>query len=294
MDDAASLTNLPDDPAALKAVIATLARQRDELEVQKLRLEVELLRLRKLYYGPRADRLQTPGDVAQLLLTFAGDLEARPVDPQDLPPLTPPAEVSTVRRVRKGRRDLSQAAFDHLPVTRHMHDLNEDQKPCPCCGEVRQKIGEESSWQIEYIPGHFERLEHVRLKYACRRCEQDAVNPNIELADKPQQPIDKGLAGPGLLAYVVTSKYADYLPLYRLEAIFARNGFEIDRATQSVWCADVADLVKPLYDRMVQRVLQSHVVATGRHRDADARPGQDQAGADVGLRRRRRQPVQRL
>ncbi|MCX5659752.1 MAG: IS66 family transposase, partial [Planctomycetota bacterium] len=70
------------------------------------------------------------------------------------------------------------------------------------------------------------------------------------------------MAGPGLLAYVVTSKYADYLPLYRLENICARNGFEIDRSTMCVWAGDVADLVRPLYDRMVQRVLQSHVVHT--------------------------------
>jgi transposase len=268
--------NLPDDPAFLKAIIVSLARQRDTLEhqrdtleVEKLRLEVELLRLRKLYYGPRADRLNTPGDIAQMLLTFATDLEARPVDKQDLPPGADAEAdiadtgVKSVRRVRKGRRGLaSGAAFDHLPVTRHVHDLPEDQKPCPCCGEARQQIGQESSWQIEYVPGHFERLEHVRLKYACRHCEQEAASPQITLADKPQQPIDKGLAGPGLLAYVVTSKYADYLPLYRLAAIFARNGFEIDRATQSVWCGDVADLVEPLQRRMVGRVLASHLVCT--------------------------------
>jgi transposase len=127
---------------------------------------------------------------------------------------------------------------------------------------MRERIGEESSWQVEYIPAHFERLEHVRIKYACKHCEQNAENPNIELADKPQQPIDKGMAGPGLLAYVMTSKFSDYLPLYRLQNIFERNGFEIDRSTLSVWCGDAADLLRPLYDLMVKRVLQSHVIGT--------------------------------
>jgi len=70
------------------------------------------------------------------------------------------------------------------------------------------------------------------------------------------------MAGPGLLAYVVTSKFADYLPLYRLQNIFERNGFEINRATQSVWCGDVADLLRPLYDLMVRRVLSGHVICT--------------------------------
>jgi len=70
------------------------------------------------------------------------------------------------------------------------------------------------------------------------------------------------MAGPGLLAYVVTSKFSDFLPLYRLENIFERNGLEINRATQSVWCGDVAEIVKPLFDLMVSRVLASHVICT--------------------------------
>src|SRR5271170_1982397 len=234
MDDATSILSLPDDPAILKQIIATRTRERDEAsrqcdeaEIKALRLEVELLRLKKLYYGPRADRLQTPGDVAQMLLQFATDLEARPVNPQDLAAEEPLPSVGAVRRVRRGRRNLAE--FGNLPVVRREHDFPEDQKACPCCGEVRQRIGEESSWQVEYIPGRFERIEHVRIKYACAKCEQNAENPNIELADKPLQPIDKGMAGPGLLAYVVTSKYADYLPLYRLVTIFERNGLEISR-----------------------------------------------------------------
>ena len=178
----------------------------------------------------------------------------------DLPAGEVLPEAGTVRRVRRGRRNL--ATFDHLPVTRKVHDLAEADKPCPCCGKTREKIGEESSWQVEYIPASFERIEHVRIKYACNHCEHNAENPQITLADKPAQPIDKGMAGPGLLAYVITSKFSDYLPLYRLQNIFERNGFEIDRATQSVWCGDAADMLRPLYDLMVRRVLQSHVIGT--------------------------------
>ena len=178
MDDAFHITSLPDDPASLKSIITSLARQRDEasrqrdeqirelhsqerkiaeleerarqleqdrqrMEIEKLRLEMELLRLKKWYYGPRADRLSTPGDVAQMLLGFAGELEARPVDPADLPAGDTPATVpepKDVRRVNKGRRNL--ADFENLPVIRREHDLPDDQKPCPCCGNTREKIGE--------------------------------------------------------------------------------------------------------------------------------------------------------
>ena len=100
--------------------------------------------------------------------------------------------------------------------------------------------------------------QEVRL----RGLRNNGDNPRIETAAKPETAIDKGLAGPGLLAYIVTSKFADYPPLYRLEDIFARQGFEISRATQSVWCGDVGDLVEPLYELMANQVRASHVVAT--------------------------------
>ena len=274
---------LPDDPQVLKAIIATLQIQRDEavrlrqaqdqrlaeltrreeqLLIEKLRLEVELLRLKRWYYGRKADQLTSQQDVAQLLLEFGQQLENQPLDLNDVPADIDlrNIEPKTARRVSRGRRNL--AAFDELPLIRKEHDLPDDQKACPCCGEARQRIGSESSWQIEYVPGHFERIEHIRFKYACRHCEHSAESPQIELADKPTQPIDKGLPGPGLLAFVLTSKFSDYLPLYRLESIFERNGFEIDRATLSIWCRDVAEITRPLYDLMVRRLLESHVICT--------------------------------
>jgi len=300
MDDA-TVHSLPDDPAELKQLLLALGRKHEnriaelqeqarrielqnqqirleiqrieslhqqqiaELELDKLRLQQQLLVAMKKLYGPRGDRLASEGDVAQLLLEFARELEARAVETEDLPSDADTGQIDpkTVRRVkRRGRRNLGADEFDHLPVIRKEHDLSDADKPCPCCNQPRVKIGEESSWQIEYIPGSFTRVEHVRLKYACRGCEQNALNPNIELADKPIQPIEKGMAGPGLLAYVVTSKFADYLPLYRLQNIFSRNGFEIDRVTQCLWCRDVANVIKPLYDRMIQRILASHVICT--------------------------------
>ena len=218
-----SLASLPDDPAALKTMIAALMERADALETKSLRLEMELLKYKKWMYGPRADRLTSLNDVAQMLLIFGEDLEARPVDAQDLAAEAAEKDNAAPRRVERGKGRRSLAAFDSLPAARHEHDLPEGEKPCPCCGTMRAKIGEESSWQIEFIPGRFERLEHVRFKYACTRCEQSTSpdGPQIQRADKPMSMLDKGLAGPGLLAYIVTSKYADYLPLYRLQDIFA-------------------------------------------------------------------------
>lgn len=267
MNSEATLVALPDDSQALKAMLRTLMNERDDekqrandLYVENLRLQLELDRYRKWYYGPRADRLQTPGDLAQMLLTFAEEMDRKPVNPDDVPSRTEPAE--ELRRVkrRKGRRNL--ANFENLPVTVQVHELNAAERACPCCGIERKEIGADESWQVEYFPGHFERIHHLRKKYACEGCESNGNNPQMETAAKPEMAIDKGMAGPGLLAYIATSKFADYLPLYRLEDIFQRQGFEISRATQSVWCGDMADLAETLWELMRERVRASHVVAT--------------------------------
>jgi transposase len=259
--------DLPDDSESLKAMVRSLLEERDgqrqradELHVQNLRLQLELERYRKWYYGPRADRLQSSGDMAQLLLDFFEELDRKPINGDDLPrDAKPEEELRRIKR-RNGRRQL--ANFENLPVTTRVYELSAEQRACPCCGVKRKEIGSDESWQIEYLPGHFERIHHVRKKYACPGCESNGDNPRIETAAKPQTAIDKGMAGPGLLAYIVTSKFSEYLPLYRLEDIFQRQGFEISRATQSVWCGDAADLVEPLYELMAERVRASHVVAT--------------------------------
>src|SRR6202790_5345335 len=267
-----SLTDLPEDKEALKAILRSLLQQRDEqrqraeaqakradeLYLENLQLQKELLRYKKATYGPRADRL-TENELAQALLEFAEELEQKPLPAESIPQREAEPEVRRVQR-RKGRRAL--ANFEKLPVSTHVYELTEEQRRCSCCGEQRQEIGNEESWQIEYLPGHFERLRHVRKKYPSPRCEQAGENPQIEAAAKAETAIEKGFAGPGLLAFIVTSKFADYLPLYRLEDIFERQGFEISRATQSVWCRDVADVVEPLYERMAERVRESRVVAT--------------------------------
>jgi len=276
---APDLSRLPEDKESLQALVHRLSlehlreKQRaNHLYLENLHLQKELAQLKKLYCGPRADRLQSEQELAQALLNFAQELEQKPIHPEDIPPRAEPEyELRRVQK-RKGRRAI--ASFENLPVTTHVHELKLEERACPCCGQPRQEIGAEESWQIEYIPGRFERIQHVRKKYACPSCEQQGDNPHIERAAKPEAAIDKGLAGPGLLAYIVTSKFADYLPLYRLEDIFERQGFEIARATQSIWCGDVADLVEPLYERMAAEVRKSHVVATDETTMPMLNPGQ--------------------
>ncbi len=278
---ASETANLPEDPAALKALLraalterqraeqraeaqATLAARQtqraDELYLENLRLQLQLERYQRWYYGPRADRLTTRAELGQALLDFGEGLAQKPLPAEEVAAASEPAyELRRVKR-RRGRRAL--ADFEKLPVTQHVYELSPEERACPNCGAERKEVGAEESWQIEYLPGHFVRLQHIRKKYACAPCEAAGETPQMRVAARPDAVIERGLAGPGLLAYIVTSKFGDYLPLYRLEEIFARQGFEISRATQAVWCGDVADLVEPLYQRMTERVRQSHVVAT--------------------------------
>jgi transposase len=152
-----------------------------------------------------------------------------------------------------GRKPLPK----ELPRRRIEHPVPPEELTCPECGGEKQRIGEEVSEQLEYIPSSACVIEHVRPKYACRCCQGHVVT-----ADKPYQPIEKGLPGPGMLAHVVTSKFADHLPLYRLEGIFWRQGLDISRSTMCGWMAAVAKLLEPLQLLMKAEVFKSKVIHT--------------------------------
>ncbi|MDX2037240.1 MAG: IS66 family transposase [Isosphaeraceae bacterium] len=267
------IDELPDDPALLKRLLveqreqlraehdALVERVRqeaaDQLEAQRLRLEAEkkaeIDAILRRFYGPKSERF----DPRQLLL-FGIQVDTMPLDEPSVEEEA--GEQLVTRRVRNrdkhGRRQLP----DHLPRVDIEHDLADAEKPCPCCGEVRQRIGREVSEQLEYLPASFKVLRHVRHTYACKRCETTAVDPQIETAAKPTRPIDRGLAGPGLLAYVITSKLGDHLPLYRLEHIFERSGVSIARSTMCAWLQAAGELVQPLVGLMTDRVRQSRVI----------------------------------
>lgn len=173
------------------------------------------------------------------------------------------------KRPRKGhgRRRLPAA----LPRTRVPHELSPEERRCPCCGDERRPFGEDVTEVVEYVPASFRIIEHVRTKYSCARCQGEVV-----CAPMPQLPITKGRPGPGTLAYVVTAKYCDHLPLHRLERIIWRDGLDVRRSTLCDWVRETAWLLAPIA-REVERAVKAAAVvgvdATGiRVRDKTA-PG---------------------
>jgi transposase len=267
---------LPDDPMLLKqllvhecaahdAMIEQIKREAaEQIEAERQRHQAELAAVLRRFYGPHSERF----DPRQLLL-FGLRVDTMTLDQQSIEEESGQKLATRRARHKHGRNHLP----DHLPRVRIEHDLPDAEKPCPCCGELRQRIGEETSEQLEYLPASLKVLQHVRFKYVCRQCEASGDGPQIELAAKPPQPIEKGLAGPGLLAYVITSKLGDHLPLYRLEHIFARQGVEVARSTMCSWLLAAAELLRPLTDLMTARVRQSRVIHTDETRVPVQDPG---------------------
>jgi transposase len=256
---------LPDDVAALKQLVAdqqqVIDRIREEsarqLEAQAERHEAEMkaaiAALLRRYYGPRSERF----DPRQLFL-FGQQIDAAQLDQAGIEEEA--GEQLVTRRIKKRHKHGRQQLPEHLERIEIEHDL--DDKACPACGNERCRIGVEVSEQLEYFPASFKVLKHIRHKYACSKCDHDGYNPNIATAEKPQQPIDKGLAGPSLLAYIITSKLGDHLPLYRLERIFERQQVHIARSTMCAWMRCAGELVTPLVELMIERVRNSKVIHT--------------------------------
>jgi transposase len=253
--------------ATLPGDLGTAHRQIHEL-VETLRqqshliakLQHQLEQLLRQRYGRKGERL----DPDQLLL-FAQEILAG-VEPT--PPASPEPKTVATKANGHGRKPLPAS----LPRKRIVHDVAPEARACPECGGERRAIGEEVREQLEYVPGSLLVLQHVRPKYACKACVA-----HVAIASRWPEPIEKGLPGPGLLAHVIVSKYADHLPLYRQESIFRRHGVELSRSTMCDWMAACAGLLEPIVKAMLKRVLGSRVIQT----DDTPVPVQDHGGKGI-------------
>jgi transposase len=229
--DVESLTKLVlEQQAALDLAEATLLSR--QLEVEKLK--IELLRLKRMRFGRSSEQLDQ--QIAQLELTLE-EIEASQT--QIAPTVVLAASAEPARPIRRA-----------LPVTLP-RDTTVHLAPCACpdCGGQLRSLGEDISEILEYEPAHFKVIRHVRPKFSCANCL------TIVQAPTPSRPIARGMAGPGLLAHVLVSKYCDHLPLYRQSEIYARVGIDLDRSTLADWVGQSAALVAPLVAALNRHVL---------------------------------------
>jgi transposase len=248
--------SLPDldrlDPEALKALV--LAKHSESMEQHKQLTsntqEIEHLKLviekyRRMIFGRKSEKLT--GELEQLefrleeLETAQAAEEAAQAAAEATQPSSTPTD--SKRRSRPARKplpeDLPREVVTHLP----------DHTCCPDCGGALRQFGEDVSEQLERIPASFKVIRHVRPKFACAGCE------SVVEAPAPARPIDRGLPGPGLLAHVLVSKYADHQPLYRQSQIYAREGVDLDRSTLAGWVGAASELLTPLVDQISKHVL---------------------------------------
>jgi transposase len=232
--------DLPDDVESLRQLLIVTqhdveaVRSRliiEQLTNEKLRFEIALLK--RARYGRSSEQLDI--QITQLQLTIE-DLEASQAA---LPPRLRPAVVPPAKPVRK-------PLPAQLPREEIVHP---SACACPACGGALRAAGEDVAEMLEWVPGRYKVLRHVRPKFACERCK------TLVQAAAPARPIARGLAGPALLAHVLVSKYADHLPLYRQSRIFARDGIDLDRSTLADWVGGASALVEPLVDALARYVL---------------------------------------
>lgn len=231
---------LPDDAEALKHLV--LGR---EALIDKL-IE-ENRRLKRWHFDRSAEKMDTTQ--AQQVLPF----NATATPPVAAPP-SPlldriPEEESTTEAPStqpKPKRRPVRSFPDHLPRETIMHVP--EHCDCPECGAVMRPLGEDVSEMLDFVPGYFKVIRHVRPKLSCGRCSKVVQLP------APSRPIERAMPTAGLLAQVIVAKYADHCPLYRQQAIFRRAGIELERATMASWIGEAAKLLDPLVQALARYV----------------------------------------
>jgi transposase len=218
-----------------------LLSRENEIEYLKLLLA----KLQRWQFGRKSEKLQRQIEQLELRLE---DLEQAKAAAETEPAESSTSESSQPKTTKKATRRPLPA---HLPRTTQTHVPKDSS--CPDCGGSLRKLGEDVSEMLEYVPARFRVIRHVRPKLCCGHCER------IVQAPAPSRPIARGLAGPGLLAHVLISKYADHLPLYRQSQIYAREGVELERSTLADWVGGASALLDPLLE-----ALRRYVMAAGK------------------------------
>lgn len=239
---AAARRTLPDlsglDADALRTLI--LAQQEElasrDTEIDNLKLLI--LKLKRMQFGRKSERLDKQIEQLELRLE---DLEAN--EPVHTP--SEPSIPQTLAARKPARRPLPEQLPREIKIYLPKHEA------CPDCGGQLRVLGEDVSEILEYMPARFKVIRQVRPKLSCGGCDRIVQEP------APSRPIDRGLAGPGLLAHVLVAKYADHLPLYRQSEIYEREGIELDRSTLADWVGGASRVLAPLVEATRRYVLDT-------------------------------------
>jgi transposase len=245
-----AVTALPDLKAlpadALRALVLAQHQQLISREREIEHLQLLLAKLHRMQFGRKSEKRTRQIEQLELRLEELESNRNPNLQACDHPE-PPRSSVSSSTTSPAKRSGLP----NHLPRQTRQHQPKET--VCPQCqGELR-KLGEDVSEVLEYVPASFVVIRHVRTKLSCIKCDC------IVQAEAPSRPIERGMAGPGLLAHVLVSKYCDHQPLYRQSEMYARQGVELERSTLADWVGASSRLLEPLVE-----VLRRYVMAAGK------------------------------
>src|SRR5215210_418673 len=226
---------LPEDAGTLKAMLIAERAQND-------RLRQIIKELQRHRFGRRAETL--PHD--QMLLGLEDVEQDKGADEAKIDAANPAERASRTAKRRRNRGSLPK----HLPRIEMVVDI--DDHACPCCGKALHRVGEDTGERLDIVPAQLRVLVVRRPKYACRACEDVMVQ-----APAPARLIEGGLPTEATVAQVLVSKYADHLPLYRQAQIYARQGVRLDRSTLADWVGRAAFLLRPVWERLLDRLRAS-------------------------------------
>jgi len=205
-----------------------------EREIEHLNLL--LVKLHRMQFGRKSEKLQRQIEQLELRLEELESNRGEKTGPSEPSSVATALSATTAKPARR-------APPDHLPRQTRRHEPKET--VCPQCRGALRKLGEDVSEMLEYVPASFVVVRQVRTKLSCTKCDC------IVQAEAPSRAIERGLAGLGLLAHVLVSKYCDHQPLYRQSEIYARQGVELERSTMADWVGDVVDCWSHWWKRCV-------------------------------------------
>ena len=240
----ATRTTLPDlntlDADTLRELLLATHEQLLSRDHEIEHLMLLIAKLRRMQFGRKSEKIERQIEQLELQLE---DLEANRAESVD----TAEKQAATANTIPPATKPSRRALPAHLPRETKIHEPAE--QACPQCGGTLKKLGEDVSEILEYVPASFKVIRHVRPKLCCTGCDA------IVQAAAPSRPIERGLAGPGLLAHILTAKYCDHLPLYRQSGMYAREGVDLDDSTLADWVGASNRLLQPLVEVLRRYVM---------------------------------------
>ena len=242
-----SASPLPENRQELVKIIDSLTTKNEQLEAKVRWFEEQFHLARHRQFGASSER--SIKEQPNLFNEAEAIAEEGPVEEAI-------CQTITYDRKKPGRKPIPQ----DLPIERIEYRLPEEEQICTACGCHLHEMSEERRHELKLVPAQAKIVQHARIVYGCRNCEKNSIEVPIKTAEAPKPVIEKGLASPSSVAYVMTLKFVEGMPLYRQEQHYARMGVDLSRGVLSNWMLKGSEWLDLIYDRLKQKLLEQGIL----------------------------------